>query len=88
MSDLKKLYEGKAKIIYEGPAENEVFIYFKDDTTAFNGEKKEVITEKGEINFRITRLIFQYLQKNGVETHYLKPVDERTVLAKKLKIIP
>jgi phosphoribosylaminoimidazole-succinocarboxamide synthase len=88
MSDLKKLYEGKAKIIYEGPSENEVFIYFKDDTTAFNGEKKEVITEKGEINFSITRLIFQYLQKNGVETHYLKPVDERTVLAKKLNIIP
>ncbi|MCK9225302.1 MAG: phosphoribosylaminoimidazolesuccinocarboxamide synthase [Candidatus Muirbacterium halophilum] len=88
MSDLTLIYEGKAKTLYQGPASDEIFIYFKDDTTAFNGEKKEIITQKGEINFQISRLIFKYLEKNGVKTHYLKPVDERTILAKKLDIIP
>lgn len=88
MSDLKMLYEGKAKILYQGPSEEEVFIYFKDDTTAFNGEKKEQIKEKGQINLQITRYIFRYLEKHGIPTHYLKPVDENTILAKKIDIIP
>ena len=88
MSDLKKLYEGKAKTVFEGPSPDEVLIYFKDDTTAFNGEKKEQISGKGEVNHEITRYIFRYLSENGIPTHYLKNVDERTILAKKVRIIP
>ncbi len=88
MSELKKMYEGKAKILYHGPQQDEVFVYFKDDTTAFNGEKMEQFQEKGEINLKITILIFRYLEKLGIPTHYLKPVDERTILAKKVHIIP
>ncbi|MFA7577540.1 MAG: phosphoribosylaminoimidazolesuccinocarboxamide synthase [Candidatus Muiribacteriota bacterium] len=86
--ELERIYEGKAKTLFKGPEENEVFIFFKDDTTAFDGKKKEVLKEKGEINLQITRYIFRYLEKNGIPTHYLKPVDERTILAKKVKILP
>ncbi|MGM0608359.1 MAG: phosphoribosylaminoimidazolesuccinocarboxamide synthase [Candidatus Muiribacteriota bacterium] len=85
---MEKIYEGKAKTLYKGPAENELFIYFKDDTTAFDGKKKETMKEKGEINLKITRYIFKYLEKNGIPTHYLKPVDEKTILAKKVEILP
>jgi len=82
------IYEGKAKIVKIQENPEEVAIFFKDDATAFDGLKKATIPEKGYYNARITSLVFQYLADQGVPTHFIKDLDARTVLAKKLQIIP
>jgi phosphoribosylaminoimidazole-succinocarboxamide synthase len=88
MERRQKLYEGKAKIIYATEEPDKVILYFKDDTTAFDGLKKEVVAGKGEINAEITSLIFELLNKRGVPTHYIKKISNREILAKKVRIIP
>ncbi len=82
------LYEGKAKQIFATEKPDEVLVYYKDDATAFNGEKKGTIHSKGLLNNAITALFFELLEKEGVATHYIKKVDERTMLVKKLEIVP
>lgn len=82
------LYEGKAKQVFETANPDEVLVYYKDDATAFNGEKKGTITSKGLLNNAIASLFFELLEKEGVETHFIRPVDERSMLVKKLAIIP
>lgn len=82
------IYEGKAKIVLETENPNEVIVHFKDDTTAFNGVKKEKIENKGILNHKITTLIFKYLESNGIKTHYIEKIDERKMKTKKLNIIP
>lgn len=82
------LYEGKAKKIFTGNNENEVKIFFKDDTTAFNGVKKAQISNKGHLNLKITTHIFQYLEANGVKTHLIEQIDDLTLLAHKVDIVP
>lgn len=82
------LYEGKAKKIFLTDNENEVIVYYKDDATAFNGEKKGTIDEKGIMNNQITTIIFEYLAAHGVKTHYLKTLSDREQLVKKVEIIP
>ncbi len=79
-------YEGKAKRVdqLEG---GRVAIWYKDDATAFNGQKREVFPGKGALNSRITELLFGYLAENGVETHHLGRIDERTLEARAVKII-
>ena len=84
----KLLYEGKAKQIFETDGPDEVLVYYKDDATAFNGEKKGTINSKGLLNNAISTLFFEMLEKEGVPTHFVKKIDERTQLVKRLAIIP
>jgi phosphoribosylaminoimidazole-succinocarboxamide synthase len=83
----KLLYEGKAKKVFETDHPYEVEVYYKDDATAFNGAKKGQINSKGILNNAISSLFFELLDSNGVKSHYIKQIDERTMLVKKLKII-
>lgn len=82
------LYEGKAKQIYSTDIEDEVIVYYKDDATAFNAQKKGQVQSKGEMNNKITTLIFKELEKRGIETHYISTLSEREQLVKKVSIIP
>ncbi|WP_285269072.1 phosphoribosylaminoimidazolesuccinocarboxamide synthase [Kaistella rhinocerotis] len=84
----KMLYEGKAKQIFETNNPNEVIVRFKDDATAFNAQKRGSVDLKGEMNNAITTLIFEYLSQKGIATHFLKQLDEREQLVKKVNIIP
>ena len=82
------LYEGKAKQIFATEVEDEVIVKFKDDATAFNAQKRGSFARKGEMNNAITTLIFEYLNEKGVETHFIKQLNDREQLVKKVKIIP
>ena len=82
------LYEGKAKQVFETNKPNEVIVRYKDDATAFNAQKKGQVDKKGELNNAISTLIFEYLQTKEVPTHFIKKIDEREQLVKKVAIIP
>ncbi|WP_168464654.1 phosphoribosylaminoimidazolesuccinocarboxamide synthase [Wolbachia endosymbiont of Ctenocephalides felis wCfeT] len=84
----KTIYEGKAKSIIETEDPLTVIQYFKDDVTAFNKEKYEVIEGKGVINNRISTFIMGKLEEVGINTHFIKVLSNREQLVKKLKIIP
>lgn len=84
----KKLHEGKAKIVYEGDNNKEILLYFKDDATAFNAKKKGTIINKGIINLDVSLKIYEILEKNGIEHHFIKKLSDREVTAKKAEIIP
>ena len=84
----KMLYEGKAKQVFETDRPEEVLVYYKDDATAFNGQKKGAIHSKGILNNAISTLFFEMLEKEGVATHFVRRIDERSQLVKKLDIIP
>lgn len=84
----KLVYEGKAKILYEGPESGTLIQYFKDDTTAFNGEKHEVLSGKGVINNRISEYIFQKLEDVGIHTHFIKRLNMREQQIKACEMIP
>ncbi len=88
MEKREKLYEGKAKIVYKTDEPDKVVIYFKDDTTAFDGLKKEQVLGKGVINNAISSMIFELLQKRGIPTHYIKKLSDREMLAYRVEIIP
>jgi phosphoribosylaminoimidazole-succinocarboxamide synthase len=83
-----RVYEGKAKILYEGPEPGTLIVHYKDDTTAFNNQKKEVIDGKGVLNNRISELIFTKLNDIGVPTHFLKRLNMREQLIRAVEIIP
>ena len=83
----KIIYNGKSKVICESEEENALLIKYKDTATAFNGEKKEELEGKGELNAAISNLIYNYLERNGVETHLIKIIDEKSVLVKKAEIV-
>lgn len=82
------LYEGKAKQIYSTDNENELIVYYKDDATAFNGEKKASIASKGILNNKICTIIFEELEKKGIKTHLIKTLSDREQLVKKVTILP
>jgi phosphoribosylaminoimidazole-succinocarboxamide synthase len=82
------LYEGKAKQIYSTDNAKEVLMKYKDEATAFDGLKKGIIHNKGIVNNRMSNLLFGLLEREGIETHLLKQIDERNVLVKNLQIIP
>ncbi|SDE02130.1 phosphoribosylaminoimidazolesuccinocarboxamide synthase [Riemerella columbipharyngis] len=82
------LYEGKAKQVFATEKADEVVVRFKDDATAFNAQKRGQVDKKGEMNNAITTLIFKYLNQKGVPTHFIKQLDEREQLVKKVNIIP
>lgn len=84
----KLLYEGKAKQIYSTDNPQEVLIKYKDEATAFDGAKKGIIPNKGIVNNQVSNLLFGLLEKQGIETHLIRQIDERNVLVKHLQIIP
>ncbi|CAN7542832.1 phosphoribosylaminoimidazolesuccinocarboxamide synthase [Caulobacter sp. BE254] len=84
----KKIYEGKAKILYEGPEPGTLIQYFKDDATAFNAQKKAVLEGKGVINNRISEYIMTRLNGIGVQNHFIRRLSLREQLIKEVEIIP
>ena len=88
MEKLEKLYEGKAKILYKTSDPDLLIQYFKDDASAFDGKKKGTIVDKGVMNNHMSTRIFEYLEENGVKTHFVKNLNDREMLVKSLKIIP
>lgn len=88
MGKREMLYEGKAKKIYGTDCEDKVIVYYKDDATAFNGEKKGSIDDKGVLNNAITSVLFELLEKNGVKTHFIEKLNDREQLCRKVEIVP
>ncbi|MFA7686816.1 MAG: phosphoribosylaminoimidazolesuccinocarboxamide synthase [Moheibacter sp.] len=90
MSHTKKdfIYEGKAKQVYSTEDPDLVIVYYKDDATAFNAQKRGTVADKGEMNNKISTLIFEYLIQKGIPTHYIETLNEREQLVKKVDIIP
>ena len=88
MARRKKVYEGKAKILYEGPEPGTLVQYFKDDATAFNAQKKEVIEGKGVLNNRLCEFFMNGLSQIGVPTHFIKRINMREQLIRSVEIIP
>jgi len=88
MKKLEKLYEGKAKILYSTDDPGLVVQYFKDDATAFNGEKKGIIRNKGEMNNAISAAIFRFLEDKGIETHFVSSPSAREMVVRKVEIVP
>ena len=88
MERLDKLYEGKAKILYNTSDPDLMVQYFKDDASAFDGKKKGTFVDKGVMNNHMSSRIFQYLEGEGIKTHFVKNLNDREMLVKKLDIIP
>jgi phosphoribosylaminoimidazole-succinocarboxamide synthase len=88
MSKKRMIYEGKAKILYEGPEPGTLIQYFKDDATAFNAEKKAVLDGKGVLNNRISEFMMTRLGAVGIPTHFIRRLNMREQLIKKVEIIP
>ncbi|MFM2200639.1 MAG: hypothetical protein RL769_694 [Pseudomonadota bacterium] len=87
-SKTQQLYEGKAKILYATTDESLIIQHFKDDATAFNAQKKAVIAGKGILNNLISEFMMLELAKNNIATHFVKKLNDREQLVKKVKIIP
>jgi phosphoribosylaminoimidazole-succinocarboxamide synthase len=88
MSRRKKIYEGKAKILYEGPEPGTLIAHFKDDTTAFNNEKHGILEGKGVLNNRISEFLMQQIGDIGIPTHFIKRINMREQLIREVEIIP
>lgn len=88
MKKLEQLYEGKAKKVFKTDVEDYLIVSYKDDATAFNGLKKGTISGKGEINNLMSNQLFQYLEKNGIATHFVETIDERDTVVKSVDIVP
>lgn len=81
------LYEGKAKTVFETDNPQELLVYFKDDATAFNGEKHETIEGKGVINNKLSEFFFKQLKDRGIKSHFVEKIGEREMIVKKLDMI-
>lgn len=88
MENREQLYEGKAKKVFKTDDENLYIVSYKDDATAFNGEKKGTIVGKGSINNRMTNMLMQVLEKKGVPTHFVEELNDRETVVKKVSIVP
>jgi len=88
MNKGKKLYEGKAKILYEGPEKGTAIQHFKDDATAYNNQKKSIVEGKGVLNNRISEHILNNLNQIGIKTHLIKRLNMREQLVRLVEIIP
>src|SRR5262247_4461612 len=88
MSRRRRIYEGKAKVLFEGPEPGTLVQYFKDDATAFNNQKRGTITGKGVLNNRISEYLMQRLNEAGVPTHFLRRLNMREQLVREVEIIP
>ena len=88
MNRRRRVYEGKAKILYEGPEPGTLVQHFKDDATAFNAKKKDIIDGKGVLNNRICEFIFENLNAIGVPTHFVRRLNMREQLIREVEIVP
>lgn len=88
MKKLEQLYEGKAKKVFRTDDPNYLIVDYKDDATAFNGEKKGQIVGKGVVNNTMSNIIFQLLEQKGVPTHYVEQLSDRETVVKAVKILP
>lgn len=88
MKNRRRIYEGKAKILYEGPEPGTLIQFFKDDATAFNKKKHDIIDGKGVLNNRISEYIFNHLNRIGIPTHFIKRLNMREQLIKEVEIVP
>ena len=88
MTKLEQIYEGKAKKVFATDDPELVLVSYKDDATAFNGEKRGTIVGKGVINNRVTNYLMQILEKEGVPTHFVEELNDRDTLVKKVSIVP
>ena len=88
MEKMEQLYEGKAKKVYSTENPELYIVSYKDDATAFNGEKKGTIVGKGSINNRMTNMLMQVLEKKGVPTHFVEEINDRETVVKKVSIVP
>ena len=88
MKKLEMIYEGKAKKVYKTDDEKKYIIEYKDDATAFNGEKRGTIVGKGLVNNKMSAALFTLLEKEGVPTHHIELLSERESLVKAVKILP
>src|SRR5499425_1290677 len=88
MNKRRRVYEGKAKVLYEGPEPGTLIQHFKDDATAFNNKKHALIEGKGVLNNRISEYIFLRLGEIGVPTHFMRRINMREQLIREVEIIP
>ncbi|MEO1223554.1 MAG: phosphoribosylaminoimidazolesuccinocarboxamide synthase [Pseudomonadota bacterium] len=88
MNKRRRIYEGKAKILFEGPEPGTIVQYFKDDATAFNAKKKGVISGKGALNNRISEYVMLRLTDMGIPTHFVRRLNMREQLVREVEIIP
>jgi phosphoribosylaminoimidazole-succinocarboxamide synthase len=88
MDKLKQIYEGKAKKLYETKDPDLVIQEFKDDATAFDATKRGTIVNKGVVNNKLSEKIFDMLSKEGIPTHFVKRLNDRDMLVKRVKIVP
>ena len=88
MNKRRRIYEGKAKVLYEGPEPGTLIQHFKDDATAFNAKKHALIEGKGVLNNRISEFIFMRLGEIGVPTHFMRRLNMREQLIREVEIIP
>lgn len=88
MQKLEQLYEGKAKKVFKTDDPEVLMVDYKDDATAFNGEKKGTIQSKGIINNRVTNHLMKMLEKQGIPTHIIEEISDRETLVKKVSIVP
>ncbi|MFA7463276.1 MAG: phosphoribosylaminoimidazolesuccinocarboxamide synthase, partial [Anaerovoracaceae bacterium] len=88
MDKREQIYEGKAKIVYATEDPDYCIVRYKDDATAFNGLKKGTIAGKGAVNNRVTNHLMHLLESRGIPTHYVRELDDRETLVKRVRIIP
>jgi len=88
MTRRRRIYEGKAKVLYEGPEPGTLVQYFKDDASAFNNQKRGTITGKGVLNNRISEYLMTRLGEIGVPTHFVRRLNMREQLVREVEIIP
>jgi len=82
------LYEGKAKSVYRTEKKGRLIVRFRDDITAFDGQKKDILKDKGTRNAQVSAFLFQYLEKHGVRSHFIGMLDNRTMVVRDLAMIP
>ena len=88
MKQKKLLYAGKAKSVYRTDMDGKLSVEFRDDITAFDGGKKDVLRNKGSYNAEVSAFLFEYLMKNGVKTHFISMIDPRHMVVRELEMIP
>ncbi len=88
MKKTEQLYEGKAKKVFNTEDPNLLIVSYKDDATAFNGQKKGTINQKGIINNQMSNFLMQIIEKDGVPTHFVEEINERETVVKRVEIIP
>lgn len=88
MKKLEQVYEGKAKKVFKTENPELFIVDYKDDATAFNGQKKGTIAGKGVINNRVTNYLMKMLEEKGIPTHFVEEISERETIVKKVQIIP